>query len=31
MMIGVNIPLITVFWINEAYNPQDADTYFENV
>lgn len=24
-------PLITAFWINEAYNPQDADTYFENV
>ena len=26
-----NTPLITAFWINEAYNPQDADTYFENV
>ena len=24
-------PLITAFWINEAYNPEDADTYFENV
>jgi UDP-2-acetamido-2,6-beta-L-arabino-hexul-4-ose reductase len=24
-------PLITVFWINETYNSQDADTYFENV
>ncbi len=23
--------LITAFWINEAYNPEDADTYFENV
>ena len=24
-------PLITAFWINEAYDPKDADTYFENV
>ena len=24
-------PLITAFWINEPYNSQDADTYFENV
>ena len=24
-------PLITVFWINEPYNSEDADTYFENV
>jgi UDP-2-acetamido-2,6-beta-L-arabino-hexul-4-ose reductase len=24
-------PLITAFWINEAYNSEDADTYFENV
>ena len=24
-------PLITAFWINEAYNPEYADTYFENV
>ena len=23
--------LLTVFWINEAYNPENADTYFENV
>lgn len=23
--------LITLFWINEPYNPDDADTYFENV
>lgn len=23
--------LITAFWINEAYNPEDTDTYFENV
>ena len=23
--------LITLFWINEAYNPEDADTYFEDV
>lgn len=23
--------LITVFWINECYNPDDADTYFEKV
>ena len=25
------IPLITSFWINEPYNSEDADTYFENV
>ena len=24
-------PLITSFWINEPYNEDDADTYFENV
>jgi UDP-2-acetamido-2,6-beta-L-arabino-hexul-4-ose reductase len=24
-------PLITSFWINEPYDPKDADTYFENV
>ena len=23
--------LYTMFWINEFYNPEDADTYFENV
>ena len=23
--------LLTMFWINEPYNPEDADTYFENV
>ena len=23
--------LITLFWINEFYNPDDPDTYFENV
>lgn len=23
--------LITLFWINEPYDPEDADTYFENV
>ncbi|MHA8054494.1 polysaccharide biosynthesis C-terminal domain-containing protein [Aquirufa nivalisilvae] len=23
--------LITIFWINESYNPNDADTYFEKV
>ncbi|MCW5515604.1 NAD-dependent epimerase/dehydratase family protein [Muriicola sp. Z0-33] len=23
--------LITLFWINEPYNPEDADTYFEDV
>ncbi|MAU15671.1 MAG: epimerase [Muricauda sp.] len=23
--------LITLFWINEPYDPKDADTYFENV
>jgi UDP-2-acetamido-2,6-beta-L-arabino-hexul-4-ose reductase len=26
-----NEELITLFWINEPYNPEDADTYFENV
>lgn len=26
-----NEPLITSFWINEPYNPEDSDTYFENV
>ena len=26
-----NQPLITSFWINEPYNPEDSDTYFENV
>jgi UDP-2-acetamido-2,6-beta-L-arabino-hexul-4-ose reductase len=26
-----NDPLITSFWINEPYDPKDADTYFENV
>ena len=24
-------PLITSFWINEPYNPENQDTYFENV
>lgn len=24
-------PLITSFWINEPYNPNDTDTYYENV
>ena len=24
-------PLITAFWINEPYNPDDPDTYFEIV
>ena len=24
-------PLITAFWINEPYDPKNADTYFENV
>ena len=24
-------PLITSFWINEPYDPQDTDTYYENV
>lgn len=24
-------PLITSFWINEPYDPEDTDTYFENV
>jgi UDP-2-acetamido-2,6-beta-L-arabino-hexul-4-ose reductase len=23
--------LVTLFWINEIYNPEDADTYFEKV
>ena len=23
--------LVTLFWINEPYNPEDADTYFEDV
>ena len=23
--------LYTIFWINEAFNPEDSDTYFENV
>jgi len=23
--------LLTLFWINEPYDPEDADTYFENV
>jgi len=23
--------LYTIFWINEAYNPEDSDTYFEKV
>ena len=23
--------LITLFWINEPYNPEDADTYFIKV
>lgn len=23
--------LFTIFWINEPYNPEDPDTYFENV
>jgi len=23
--------LVTVFWVNEFYNPEDADTYFEKV
>ena len=26
-----NEPLITSFWINEPYNPNDTDTYYENV
>lgn len=26
-----NEELITLFWINEPYNPDDADTYFVNV
>ncbi|WP_222983942.1 NAD-dependent epimerase/dehydratase family protein [Flagellimonas meishanensis] len=26
-----NRELITLFWINEPYDPEDADTYFENV
>jgi len=23
--------LLTMFWINEPYDPADPDTYFENV
>jgi UDP-2-acetamido-2,6-beta-L-arabino-hexul-4-ose reductase len=23
--------LYTIFWINEFYDPEDADTYFEGV
>ena len=26
-----NEELITLFWINEFYNPEDPDTYYENV
>jgi len=26
-----NEELFTIFWISELYNPEDADTYFENV
>lgn len=26
-----NEELVCLFWINEPYNPDDADTYFENV
>lgn len=26
-----NEELVTLFWINEPYNSEDADTYFENV
>ena len=26
-----NTELITLFWINEAYNQEDADTYFIKV
>lgn len=26
-----NEPLLTIFWINEFYNPEDPDTYFEIV
>jgi UDP-2-acetamido-2,6-beta-L-arabino-hexul-4-ose reductase len=26
-----NDELITLFWINEPYNPEDSDTYFEDV
>ncbi|HPD66436.1 MAG TPA: NAD-dependent epimerase/dehydratase family protein [Bacteroidia bacterium] len=26
-----NEDLYTIFWINEPYNPDDGDTYFENV
>jgi len=26
-----NEPLYTIFWINEPYNPDDPDTYFETV
>jgi len=28
--IGID-DLYTIFWINEAYNPEDADTYYENI
>ena len=28
--VGVD-ELLTIFWINEYYDPNDADTYFENV
>jgi UDP-2-acetamido-2,6-beta-L-arabino-hexul-4-ose reductase len=30
MPIGAE-ELFTMFWINEPYNHEDADTYFENV
>ena len=26
-----NDDLFTIFWINEAYNSEDADTYYENI
>ncbi|RLD79561.1 MAG: epimerase, partial [Bacteroidetes bacterium] len=26
-----NEELYTIFWINEHYNPEDGDTYFEKV
>lgn len=26
-----NSELVTLFWINEVYNPDDPDTYFQNV
>ena len=25
------VELYTIFWINEFYNPEDSDTFFENV